>query len=237
VIDSDDMLDMKNRFEFSLGKLHVEVVDDADELGFIALALNINVQQATSPKNALLKESSLDANIGFFTIKERAAAGSLKLAQHLSIFKPVSADAAAGAALLTFKMAQVGPDSPTEVFARLNPFQIVFDYIAVQRILQLLTQAVEFPSSIMTSSEVVKAQAVKDKAAATAAQDKDAQVSKITFGTFIVESISVVYPLYAPRNISGDGGCDEWIVRVARTELTLTPLYVITPNITTVCWF
>jgi hypothetical protein len=224
VMDSDGMLDMKNRFEFSLGKLHLEVVDDADELGFIALALNLNVQKATSAKGALLKESSLDAKVGFFTIKERAASGSLKLAQHLSIFKPVSADAAAGSQLLTFKMAQVGPESPTEVFARLNPFQIVFDYIAVQRILQLLTQAVEFPSSLMTSHEDFKAQLARDKSAA-AVQDKEANVSKITFGTFIIESISVVYPLYSPRNVSGEGSCDEWIVRVARTELTLTPLY------------
>jgi hypothetical protein len=32
VMDSDDILDINNRFEFSLGKLHLEVVDDADEL-------------------------------------------------------------------------------------------------------------------------------------------------------------------------------------------------------------
>jgi hypothetical protein len=224
IIDSDDMLDMKNRVEFSLGKLHLEVVDDADELGFIALALNLNVQQARSPKGALLKESSLDANIGFFTIKERAAVGSLKLAQHLSIFKPVSTDGATGSVLLAFKMAQVGPESPTEVFARLNPFQIVFDYVAVQRIVQLVTQNVEFPSSIMTASEDSKAQTARDKVAA-AASEKDAKVSKITFGTFMIESISVVYPLYSPRNVSGEGSCDEWIVRIGRTELTLTPLY------------
>jgi hypothetical protein len=224
IIDSDDMLDMKNRFEFSLGKLHLEVVDDADELGFIALALNLSLLQAKSPKGALLKESSLDANVGFFTIKERAGAGSLKLAQHLSIFKPISTDASPASVLLTFKMAQVDPESPTEVFARLNPFQIVFDYVAVQRVLQLVTQSVELPSSIMHASEDSKAQVAKEKAAA-AALEKESKVSKITFGTFMIESISVVCPMYSPRNVSGDGSCDEWIVRVGRTELTLTPLY------------
>ncbi len=121
-------------------------------------------------------------------------------------------------------MAQVGPESPTEVFARLNPFQIVFDFVAVQRIVQLVTQNVEFPSSIMTASEDSKAQTARDKVAA-AASEKDAKVSKITFGTFMIESISVVYPLYSPRNVSGEGSCDEWIVRIGRTELTLTPLY------------
>jgi hypothetical protein len=30
IMDNDSILDMKNRFEFSLGKLHLEVVDDAE---------------------------------------------------------------------------------------------------------------------------------------------------------------------------------------------------------------
>jgi hypothetical protein len=228
IMDSDGILDMKNRFEFSLGKLHLEVVDDADELGYIALALNVNLQRAISPKGALLKESSLDAKVGFFTIKERPASGSLKLAQHLSIFKPVSSDAAAASVLLTFKMAQVGPESPTEIFAKLNPFQIVFDYVAVQRLLLLVTQNVDFPSTIKSSAEDPRAQLAREnreKAAASAAGSSTQEVSKTLFGTILIESISVVFPLYSPHNVSGEGSCDEWIVRVGRTELTLTPLY------------